>query len=314
VAHKPAGVVGQVAGEMAPASTGAITLMAVLAGLLVVGLAVTLRWAARPYRPTEGPPAVRYLRGVAVALVAGFWAGALVTGPAVRLAMRLLAVTGGDDAQRRFTEADEIVGRVDVGGSIALVVFGGILPGLLSGGIYVLVRRLLPAGAWGGVVFGLLHLVVAATRLDPLRPDNADFDLVGPGWLAVVTFGLAAVAHGMAVAAFAARYSAALPPATPATRAAWVRALGPLVLPVLLLVPFFVVALQLAVGLVVAVVMGRLPGVMRAVRSPRVVTAGRVALVVLALVLLPGAIDDVHDVVVRDEVTANPSSALRGPG
>jgi hypothetical protein len=308
-------VVGQAAAaEMAPTSAGAIAVLAVMAALLVLGLVLTFRWAARPYRAAEGPPAVRYLRGVSVAMVAGFWAGVLVTGPAVRLAMRLLAVTAGDDAQRRFTEADEIVGRVDVGGTIALIVFGGILPGLLSGGIYVLLRRLLPAGAWGGVVFGLLHLVVAATRLDPLRPDNPDFDLVGPGWLAVLTFGLAAVAHGMAVAAFATRYSASLPPAAPATQVAWIRSLVPLVLPVLLLVPFFVVALQLAVGLVVAVVMDRVPAVMRAVRSPRIVTAGRVALAVVALALLPGAVADVHDVVVRDDVAANPSSALRGPG
>jgi hypothetical protein len=299
---------------MAPTSAGAVAVLAVMAATLVGGVVLTLRWLALPYRAGEGPPAVRYVRGVAVALVAGFWAGILVTGPAVRLAMRLLAVTAGDDAQRRFTEADEIVGRVDVGGTIALVVFGGILPGLLSGGIYVLVRRLLPAGVWGGVVFGLLHLVVAATRLDPLRPDNPDFDLVGPGWLSVLTFGLAAVAHGMAVAAFAARYSAALPPEAPATRAAWVRVLLPLVLPALLVVLLIPVVVVLAAGLAVAAVAGRLPAVMRAVRSPRVVTAGRLALAVLALALLPGAIRDVHDVVVRDEVAANPSSAVRGSG
>ena len=307
-------MVGQVAGEMAPTSAGAITVLAVMAALLVVGLVLTLRWAARPYRAGEGPPAVRYLRGLAVALVAGFWAGVLVTGPAVRLAMRLLAVTGGDDAQRRFTEADEIVGRVDLDGTISLILFGGVLPGLLSGVIYVLVRRLLPAGAGGGVVFGLLHLVVAATRLDPLRPDNPDFDLVGPGWLAVLTFGLAAVAHGMAVAAFAARYSEALPPAAPATRAAWVRVLLALVVPALMVLLLVPVVVLLAAGLLVAVVAGRSPGVMRAVRSPRVVTAGRVALAALALVLLPGAVTDVHDVVVRDEVAANPSSPLRGSG
>ena len=132
--------------------------------------------------------------------------------------MRLLAMTGGDTAQRRLTDANEVVGEVNVGGTIGLVLFGGVLPGLLSGVIYVLGRRLPPGGLLGGVTFGLLHLVVAATRLDPLRPGNPDFDLVGPGWLSVAAFALAAVAHGMAVAAFADRYSASLPPAAPATR------------------------------------------------------------------------------------------------
>ena len=139
---------------------------------------------------------LRYMRGVAVALVGGFWAGALVTGPAVRLIMRLLAVTAGDDAQGRITEADEVVGRIELDGTIGLYVFGGVLPGLLSGAIYVVIRRWLPAGRIGGVVFGSLHLVVAATRIDPLRPDNPDFDLVGPGWLSVTTFGLTCVVHG----------------------------------------------------------------------------------------------------------------------
>jgi hypothetical protein len=306
-------VVGHVAAEMAPTSAGGVAVLAVMAALLVVGSALLFRWATRPYREGEGPPAVRYLRSVTVAVTAGFWSGILVTGPAVRLAMRLLAVTGGDDAQRRFTEADEVVGRVDVGGTVAVILFGGVLPGLVSGLVYVLVRRLLPAGAGGGVVFGLLHLVVAATRLDPLRPENPDFDLVGPGWLSVLTFGLVAVAHGTAIAAFAARYSAALPPAA-ATRATWARALLPAVIPALLVLLVAPLAVVLTAGLVVAAVAGPVPAVVRAARSPRVVAAGRMALVAVALVLLPGAVDDIHDVVVRDEVAANPSSAPRGPG
>ena len=38
-----------------------------------------------------------------------------------RLIMRLLAVTAGDDAQGRLTEADEVVGEIDLGGTVALV-------------------------------------------------------------------------------------------------------------------------------------------------------------------------------------------------
>ena len=253
----------------------AVILMAVLGLMLVVGIVVTLWWGGIAYRlwdplsvddidhgETDNvPPLVRttvlrYVRGVAVALVGGFWAGALVTGPAVRLIMRLLAVTAGDDAQGRVTEADEVVGSIELDGTIGLYLFGGILPGLISGAIYVLIRRFLPAGRLGGVVFGLLHLVIAATRIDPLRPDNPDFDLVGPGWLSVTTFGLTCVLHGMAVVAIANRYSTSLPPAAN-TRAAWIRVLAPLALPaVFVVIP--VVAAALILGLALTIVFSRI--------------------------------------------------------
>ena len=231
---------GLAAPELAVATFGveahyrAMVLMTVTGFRPLVGIIVTLWWARTDYEvwdsgngvePVSGgdrtsPPrlplsvvALRYLRGVAVALVGGFWAGLLVTGPAIRLIMRLLAVTAGDAAQGRITEADEVVGKINVDGTLALFVFGGILPAMLSGAIYVLVRRWLPSGLLTGITFGALHLVFAATRIDPLRPGNPDFDLVGPGWLAVATFGVAAILHGMAVVAIANRYSHAIPPA-----------------------------------------------------------------------------------------------------
>src|SRR5688500_8651480 len=103
-----------------------MVLMVVLGVMLILGLGATVWWGSSQYvvwpqRPdadgeTEPAPyevkvsdsARRYLRGAAVALVAGFWTGALVTGPSMRLIMRLLAVTGGDAAQGRTTEAGEI--------------------------------------------------------------------------------------------------------------------------------------------------------------------------------------------------------------
>jgi hypothetical protein len=292
--------------------------MAVLGLVLLVGVVLTLWWGATAYRswkPETGDGAdhdnahtdgesvrttvLRYLRGVAVALVGGFWAGALVTGPAMRLIMRLLAVTAGDDAQGRITEADEVVGRIELDGTIGLYLFGGVLPGLLSGAIYMLIRRWLPTGRLGGVVFGLLHLVIAATRIDPLRPDNPDFDLVGPGWLSVTTFGLTCVFHGMAVAAIANQYSTGLPPAAN-NRAAWIRPLVPLALPaVFVVVPF--VAAVLVVGLVLTVAVSRIAPVVRAAHSRGALLAGRIAVCAAALALLPGTILDLRDVIVRDD-------------
>jgi hypothetical protein len=300
----------------------AMILMAVLGLVLVGGVTLTLMWGDVGYRPwpssgdgrdggadDDRPPVgavVRqYLRGAAVALVAGVWTGLIVTGTAARLVMRLLAVTGGDSAQGRITEADEIVGSISLDGTIGLILFAGVLPGLLSAAIYVVGRRLLPGGRLSGLTFGLLHLVVVATRVDPLRPDNPDFDLVGPGWLALLSLVLLVVVHGMAVAAFADRYSRVLPPAgAEAGRAAWARAVVPLVVPVLLLVPGAALLVPLAIGLVATLVLSRIPPLIRALRSDRAVLAGRLAVGALALVVLPAAVLDLHDVVVRDDSPA----------
>jgi hypothetical protein len=310
----------------------AVILMAVVGALLIIGVVVTLSWGGVAYRswdPAMGerpdlvegaqahPPTLRitglrYLRGVAVALVAGFWAGALVTGPAVRLIMRLLAVTAGDDAQGRITEADEVVGRIELDGTIGLLVFGGVLPGLVSGAIYVLIRWWLPAGRLGGIVFGGLHLVIAATRLDPLRPDNPDFDLVGPGWVSVTTFGLTCVLHGMAVAAIANRYSNALPPEEQ-NRPAWIRVLVPLALPaIVVIVP--VVAGAVVVGFVLTVAATRLVPTLRTTHRRGALVAGRVAACVAVIALLPSAIDDLREVIGRDEVAgASTPAAVPSP-
>lgn len=294
----------------------AVVLVAVLCALLLIGVALTIRWSGTEYRPWNpdagdggGRPSVdvvarRYLRGVAVFLVGGFWAGALVTGPAVRLVMRLLAVTAGDDAQGKVTEAEEIVGSITVDGTLGLYIFGGILPGLLSGAIYVLFRAWLPSGRLGGVAFGFLHLVIAATRIDPLRPDNPDFDLVGPGWLAVVTYALAALFHGMAVVAFANRFSRTFPPEAK-NRPARTRALLVLALPVLMLIPGVFLLVPILMGLVVTVVASRIGPLVRAVRSRGFVVGGRVIVAALALVLLPGAVTDLRDVIDRDGIVAD---------
>jgi len=309
--------------EVAAVSTvhnGCVFLIAVLGLLLVVGVTVTVWWGGTAYQTWEagqiedrdgsGPglegaafpslrgAALRYLRGVAVALVAGFWAGALVTGPAMRLIMRLLAVTAGDAAQGRLTEAEEVVGNIDLDGTVGLYIFGGILPGLLSGALYLLLRRWLPAGRAGGVAFGALHLIVGATRIDPLRPDNPDFDLVGPGWLSVATFGVAALLHGMAVVAIANRFSSTFPPKTQ-DRATRARTLLPLTLPVLMLIPGAFLLIPIALGLGLAVALSRVDAAQRLARSRGFFVAGRVAIAVVTVALLPGAVVDLRHVLFR---------------
>ena len=73
-----------------------------------------------------------------------------------------------------------------VGSTIGFTVFTGLFIGLASGALYLLIRRWLPAGRLAGVAFGGVLLVIAAIRIERLRRDNPDFDIVRPGWLSLV--------------------------------------------------------------------------------------------------------------------------------
>ena len=115
--------------------------------------------------------------------------------------MRLLAATSGSAAQGRLTEAGERVGEITTGGTIGFLVFVGLGGGLVTAVAYLVVRRWLPrtAGAAGPVV-GLI-LVGSLGVLDPLSPDNVDFAILRPTWLAIA----AVVATGLL---FASTYTA----------------------------------------------------------------------------------------------------------
>jgi hypothetical protein len=288
--------------------TAAMAIILVCILLVLAGLVAAVRWggltvqpppsAPDPAAPTDQPSmglVVRcYLWYLTVAVVSGVGAGILAAGAGGRLVMRLLAVTAGPDAQGRITEADEIVGRVSVDGTLGFVVFTGLFVGLAAGTLYLLLHRWLPAGRAGGVAYGVLLLVLAGTRIDPLRAGNPDFDLVGPGWLAVVAFTALVVFHGMLIAALAGRLSRAVPLLAAQPRAVAVHA--PLLLFVL---PGPSVALVL-IGVGVAIVLvTRSPSIVRAWRSRSVVAVGRVTLAVAALVALPGSASTIVDILGR---------------
>jgi hypothetical protein len=274
--------------------------------LVVVGLAAVVRWGgltveppptSRPdgAGPTDPPPVSlvvrRYLWYLTVALISGAAAGILAAGAGGRLAMRLLAVTAGADAQGQITEAEEIVGRITVDGTLGFVVFTGLFFGPVSGAAYLLLRRWLPAGRAAGLTFGALLLVVAGTRLEPLRRSNPDFDLVGPGWVSVIAFTVLVVFHGMLVAALAGRLSRAVPLLAARPGAFAVHA------PLLLLVlPGPSVALVLIIVGMVVVLVSRIPTVVAAVHARPLVVVGRVALTVIALAAFPGFASAVVDI------------------
>ena len=140
------------------------------------------------------------------ALAAGLVAGLLAAGAGGRLVMRLLALTS-PEAEGSFTEAAEVVGEITFGGTLGFILFVGVPAGLLSGALYALLRPALPRGRAGGVVLGGLLLVLAGTRIEPLRSDNIDFSLVGPAWLAVLGFAAVALLQGMLVVALSTRFA-----------------------------------------------------------------------------------------------------------
>ena len=284
-----------------------MAVIVVCIALVVAGLVAVVRWGRLAVEPppapvadTAGPtrrPPGRVLRCylwyLTVAVASGLGAGILAAGAGGRLVMRLLAVTAGADAQGRITEADQLVGRITVDGTLGFVVFTGLFFGLVSGLVYLLLHRWLPAGWVGGLAYGVLLLVVAGTRLEPLRRDNPDFDLVGPGWLAVTAFAALVLFHGMLVAALAGRLSRAVPllAASPGAIAAH----APLLL-LGVLVPLGLLAAVVGVAVVGA---SRIPQVVAAMQTPRLAMVGRAALAVSALVLVPGFVSAVVDIVGR---------------
>ena len=278
-----------------------MAIMLVCGAVLVAGLAAGLRWSGLRFVP---PPAVgdlgvgdvvaRYVWYYSIALLAGVGAGVPIIGAGGRLAMRLLAVTAGDDAQGRITEADEVVGEITVDGTIGFVTFNGIIGGVAGAVVYLVGRRFLPGGRAGGIVYGLALLAVFGATIDPLRRDNPDFDLVGPGWLSVLVFTAIAVAFGLTLAAMAARLSTWLPlPSTEGRTlvrylpAAALAALG-----------FSVTAIAAVVGAVVVLVTRWRP-LVAAVRSPGWVVAGRVLVGVVVLLGLPALLASALDIATR---------------
>jgi hypothetical protein len=102
------------------------------------------------------------------------------------------------------------------------------------------------------------------------------------------------VLHGLLVAALAGRLSRAVPllAASPGAIAAH----APLLL-LLLLAPLGLLAA--IVGAVVVVVASRIPQVVAAVQSPRLVVVGRAALAVACLLVVPGFVSTVVNIVGR---------------
>ena len=274
-------------------------LVIVSGALLAVAVAMCVVWGREPLVEPEIPrspnsapgPTVsrvsRHLDGLrlyawwaSMLLVVGTVSCLLVTGAGGRLAMRLLAVTS-PEATGRLTEAQATVGEITFEGTIGYLVFGALPFAFASTALYLLVAPWLPRGRLAGPTFGLAVFIVVAPFIDPLRADNVDFDIVGPGWLSVLVFAALAVLQGAFLSAFSGRLSRSLPLMT---RTNW----PDTVLPLLLAVVLFPLGAVLAVGALVTFVLPRLLPSFLAVRASRVgVIVGRILPALAVLAALP---------------------------
>lgn len=266
-----------------------IAVVLISTALLALGMVLAVVWGRLDLRePDPRPPATtrgqavrdalrRYLWWVNVTTIAAVISGALVGTGGGRLIMRILALAAPASAQGQMTDAQEIVGRATLTGFLPLFVFGGLAAGFLGAWVYGLARRWFPSGWWAGPVLGLFLLVVFSAVMDPLRPDNSDFRILGPNWLAVVLYSALAIVHGSLVVAVT-RWATHRVPELSA------RSL-PAYLPLLVVVVIYPLGVVLAlVALIVAVATLAMPrGKQLAV--PR--WAGRGALVLVTVLSLP---------------------------
>ena len=265
---------------------------------MVGGAVIALRWGHLDVVPpwaaddadvvTAAEQLRRVLWYAAVFAYGAIASGLLVLGPGGRLVMRLLAITADEQAQGRRTEAEEIVGVITVDGTIGFVVFVGLFGGVILAGLYLLLRKWLPPRRWGALCVGVVFAVLFSTRLEPLRPLNADFVLVGPPALAVAAFlGVGALTL-LTMAATAGRVSRSLPLLE--SRPAAIAPYGALVV----LVPAAGVALLAVIVTAVGIALLLRPGFRRWwTTDPRVLRVGRVAIAAVVLFYAPSFVDDI---------------------
>ncbi|MEO5974849.1 MAG: hypothetical protein ABIQ38_06595 [Ilumatobacteraceae bacterium] len=159
----------------------------------VVAVFVSWKWRNIPLRNprpvgTEGDRFGRLriaARTVGAVSTAGIISGLFVLGLVGRLVMRILAATSSD-AQGKLTEADEIVGEITFGGTLGFLLFVGLLGGLICIVVYLFVRVWMPAQAgMAGLVMGTIVTGTLGVA-DALSPNNGDFAILTPLWLAIL--------------------------------------------------------------------------------------------------------------------------------
>lgn len=143
----------------------------------------------------------RQFRQASAAVLGGAVGGALVGGVGSRLAMRLLAVTSDDRVKGLETDDGFIVGELNIGDTLGLVLFATFV-GLAGGLLYLAVRGALPQPRrlW----FGLLTALTGGAVI--IHRGGIDFTVLTPHWLTIVLFIAIPLAGGVAIATLVERF------------------------------------------------------------------------------------------------------------
>jgi hypothetical protein len=146
----------------------------------------------------------RFLRRLAAGTAAGLVAAFVAGGVGGRIMMRLLALTSKPEVAGAFTDDGEVVGRITMGGTLALVLFVTLFF-WVGGVLYLLVRRWLPWSGWRrGLAFGTVLTALALVAF--LDPDARDVTILGPHPLPILlAFVAIPVGYGLLVAPLADR-------------------------------------------------------------------------------------------------------------
>ena len=137
---------------------------------------------------TAGPPttvdgrlaasaAGEVVRDIARGGIAGIIVGILVAGLGGRLVMRVATIRH-EDTVGMFTENGEVIGRITLEGTLALMTFGGLGMGFLAGTIWVIVGPWVPGR---GIVRALVTAIAAIALGAPplIQRTNPDFVVLG---------------------------------------------------------------------------------------------------------------------------------------
>lgn len=137
-----------------------------------------------------------FMQKVSIGLRAGLAAG-VVLGIGARLAMRLIALASNRTAE------------ISAEGTFGILIIGAMI-GLISGSIFMAIRRYVPgSGRWKGLSFGMLTFVALALLLrTPLQEEIDPAVAAGQLPLILGAFGLAFIAYGLILQTLVARLSA----------------------------------------------------------------------------------------------------------
>lgn len=197
-------------------------------------------------------------RLVGIGTLSGLIAGIIMGGIGGRVVMRIIAVAGGSAIAGQITENGNIVGEVTAGGTLEVLVFGGVLFGVLGGILYVAIGRWLPGSTrWKGLAFGTVLLLTFGSIL--IQGDaKSDFSRFVP-LLSTGLFASLFLLFGLAIVPITQRVDRSVLPVssiTMPTRPTYVRlaiASLPLIVWVFPALEGFLVALGLPVGVILLI-------------------------------------------------------------